>query len=175
MAASSGDGTSSGLTRPRSNSGSDEDLHDQQEIMDQKKKKRMISNRESARRSRMRRQKQLDDLTVKVSQLKKEKNEFISRISLITQHYLIVESENSVLSAQKAELSHRLGSLLQIISFANNNNCHYSSSVDHGLLLQQETGQFFNENSHYSWPTSRSSMCLNQQPIAMVATDMSNY
>ncbi|XP_047313491.1 bZIP transcription factor 11-like [Impatiens glandulifera] len=171
--ASSCDGTSSRSSLMIQNSGtSDEDLH-QKLIMDQKKRKRMISNRESARRSRMRRQKQLDDLTVQVTQLQKEKNEFISRISLTTHHYLIVESENSILRAQKAELSHRLNSLHQIISFANNNNYHYSSV--HDLLLQQET-DFFTENHNYSWPGLNSSMCLNQ-PISMAAAavDMSNY
>lgn len=105
------------------NSGSEENL---QALMDQRKRKRMISNRESARRSRMRKQKHLDDLMAQVAQLRKENHQIITSINITTQHYMNIESENSVLRAQLDELTHRLHSLNEIISFldasANNNN-----------------------------------------------------
>ncbi|XP_071697685.1 bZIP transcription factor 44-like [Rutidosis leptorrhynchoides] len=101
MASSSGTTTTSG--------GSEE--------MDQRKRRRMISNRESARRSRMRKQKHLDDLMTQLSQLRIDNNQVISSISMTTQHYINVESENSVLRAQVTELSHRLQSLNEIIEF----------------------------------------------------------
>ncbi|KAJ0620333.1 putative transcription factor bZIP family [Helianthus annuus] len=69
--------------------GGDSDL---QEEMDQRKRRRMISNRESARRSRMRKQKHLNDLMTQLSQLRSE----INRV---------------------AELSHRLRSLNEIMAF----------------------------------------------------------
>ncbi|KAK3008147.1 hypothetical protein RJ639_015126 [Escallonia herrerae] len=113
MASSSGTSSGSSLLQ---NSGSEEDL---QQLMDQRKRKRMISNRESARRSRMKKQKHLDDLMKQVAQLRKENNLIITNLSVTSEHYLNVESENSVLRAQVGELSHRLQSLTEIISFMN--------------------------------------------------------
>ncbi|KVI02006.1 Basic-leucine zipper domain-containing protein [Cynara cardunculus var. scolymus] len=86
--------TSSGGSYPIQNSGSHEDL---KRLMDQRKRKRMVSNRESARRSRMRKQKHLDDLMIQLSQLRKENNQIISSVSITTQHYMGVEEENSEL------------------------------------------------------------------------------
>lgn len=83
--------------------------------MDDSKRKRMESNRESARRSRMRKQKHLDDLNSQVSQLRNENNQILAGISVATQHFLNVEAENSILRAQMTELSHRLESLNEII------------------------------------------------------------
>nr|GFB29347.1 bZIP transcription factor 11-like [Tanacetum cinerariifolium] len=103
MASSSGTMTSSGGS-------------ELQEEMDQRKKRRMISNRESARRSRMRKQKHLNDLMTQLSQLRSEINSVMSSISMTTQHYISVEAENSVLRAQAAELGHRLESLNEIIA-----------------------------------------------------------
>ncbi|XVE93679.1 hypothetical protein REPUB_Repub01dG0214800 [Reevesia pubescens] len=117
MASSSG--TSSGSSTLITNSGSEEDL---QALMDERKRKRMISNRESARRSRMKKQKHLDDLMAQSTELKKETHQIITRINITTQHYLNVEAENSVLRAQANELSHRLQSLNEIISFLNGSN-----------------------------------------------------
>ena len=113
MASSSG--TSSGSTLLQ-NSGSEEDL---QALMDQRKRKRMISNRESARRSRMRKQKHLDDLMAQAAQLRKENNQIITSMNVTTQHYLNIEAENSVLRAQFNELSNRLQYLVEIVSFLN--------------------------------------------------------
>jgi hypothetical protein len=87
--------------------------------MDQRKRKRMISNRESARRSRMRKQRHLDDLTALVAQLRKENNRIITSVSVTTQQFLNVEGENSILRARVAELSHRLQSLNEIVGFMN--------------------------------------------------------
>uniref|UniRef100_A0A5B6Z981 Putative bZIP transcription factor 15 n=1 Tax=Davidia involucrata TaxID=16924 RepID=A0A5B6Z981_DAVIN len=116
MASSSGN--SSGSTQIQ-NSGSEEDL---QQLMDQRKRKRMQSNRESARRSRMRKQKHVDDLMAQVAQLKKENNQILTSVNITTQHYLNVEAENSVLSAQMVELSQRLDSLNDMLNYINTSN-----------------------------------------------------
>ncbi|KAJ1393621.1 Basic-leucine zipper domain [Sesbania bispinosa] len=113
MASSSGTSSGSSLLQ---NSGSEEDL---QALMDQRKRKRMISNRESARRSRMRKQKHLDDLVSQVAQLRKENQQILTSVNITTQQYLSVEAENSVLRAQVGELSHRLESLNEIIEVLN--------------------------------------------------------
>ncbi|KDP41759.1 hypothetical protein JCGZ_26777 [Jatropha curcas] len=118
MASSSGTTTSSGSTLMQ-NSGSEEDLR---ALMDQRKRKRMISNRESARRSRMRKQKHLDDLIAQVAQLRKESHQLLTSINITTQHFLNIEADNSILRAQVGELSHRLQSLNEIIAFLSANN-----------------------------------------------------
>ncbi|KAJ9674795.1 hypothetical protein PVL29_023992 [Vitis rotundifolia] len=116
MASSSGN--SSGSTQLQ-NSGSEEDL---QHVMDQRKRKRMQSNRESARRSRMRKQKHLDDLVAQVAQLRKENNEILSSINITNQRYLTVEADNSILRAQAMELSQRYQSLNEILNYMNTGN-----------------------------------------------------
>lgn len=121
MASSSG--TSSGSTLLQ-NSGSEEDL---QALMDQRKRKRMLSNRESARRSRMRKQKHLDDLMAQAAQLRKENSQIITSMNVTTQHYFNIEAENSVLRAQFSELSNRLQYLVEIISFLNTSNGGFES------------------------------------------------
>ncbi|KAL6963833.1 hypothetical protein U1Q18_034838 [Sarracenia purpurea var. burkii] len=109
-------GTSSGSTSLIQNSGSEGDLL---QLMDQRKRKRMISNRESARRSRMRKQKHLDDLTAEVARLREENHRIIASIGVATRQYLNFDGENSVLRAQAAELSRRLESMNEIIAFVN--------------------------------------------------------
>ncbi|CAL9771112.1 unnamed protein product [Musa acuminata subsp. burmannicoides] len=105
--------TTSGSSRI-GQSQSEEDL---QALMNQRKQKRMLSNRESARRSRMRKQKHLDDLTAQVSQLRKENGQILTALSVTTQHYVGVEAENSVLRAQTMELTATLQSLSQILHY----------------------------------------------------------
>ncbi|XP_022136835.1 bZIP transcription factor 44-like [Momordica charantia] len=108
---------------------SDEDLR---QIVDQRKRKRMISNRESARRSRMRKQKQLDDLTVQVAQIRSENEQIPVNINFTTQLYRNLEAENSVLRAQMAELRHRLDSLNEITSFINSSTRNlFETEQDH--------------------------------------------
>ncbi|XP_039053293.1 bZIP transcription factor 44-like [Hibiscus syriacus] len=116
MASSSGNSNSSGSTLLQ-NSGSEEDLH---QLMDQRKRKRMESNRESARRSRMRKQKRLDDLMAQLILLRKDNYQILTGINFITQQYLNMEAENSVLRAQIIELSQRLDSLNGILNHLNN-------------------------------------------------------
>ncbi|XP_074581015.1 bZIP transcription factor 44-like [Curcuma longa] len=106
------------------NSGSEEDL---QALIDQKKRKRKISNRESARRSRMRKQKHLDDLTAQVNQLREDNSQISTYLSLTTQQYFAMEAENSVLRTQMMELSDRLQSLYEILYCLNDINTISSS------------------------------------------------
>ncbi|URD99910.1 ocs element-binding factor 1 [Musa troglodytarum] len=82
----------------------------------------MTSNRESARRSRMRKQKHLDDLTAQLNQLRKENSQIMTSLTLITHHYFAVEADNSVLRTQLVELSSRLQSLDEILQCLNGNN-----------------------------------------------------
>ncbi|KAJ9186540.1 hypothetical protein P3X46_002100 [Hevea brasiliensis] len=116
MPSSSGNSSGSSLLH---NSGSEEDI---QLLMDQRKRKRMQSNRESARRSRQKKQQHLDKLMSQVTELRKDNNQILTSINITTQHYLNVEAENSILRAQLVELSQRLESLNEILSYINTSN-----------------------------------------------------
>ncbi|KAK6778113.1 hypothetical protein RDI58_024831 [Solanum bulbocastanum] len=143
MASSSGTSSGSG-SYTLLNSGSEEDL---QQLMDERKRKRMISNRESARRSRMRKQKHLDDLMSQLSNLMKENNEILTSMSVTTQNYLNIEAENSILRAQVSELGKRFESLTKVTSVLSYNNgisndqiIHESSLAD--ALIQNESWNY---------------------------------
>ncbi|KAL0314646.1 UNVERIFIED_CONTAM: bZIP transcription factor 44 [Sesamum angustifolium] len=130
MASSSGNSSSG--SPPIQNSGSEEDLRN---LMDQRKRKRMQSNRESARRSRLRKQKHLDDLMAQVAQLKKENGQTLSSINVTTQHYVNVEAENSVLRAQMMELTQRLQSLNEILNYINSSTATATAAVGGGSCM----------------------------------------
>ncbi|MBA0790726.1 hypothetical protein Gohar_015357 [Gossypium harknessii] len=92
------------VQRPASSSDSDE-----------RKRKRMLSNRESARRSRIRKQKQLEDLVNEVSALQKDNGQLSEKINFATQRYAEMECANNVLRAQAMELTERLRSLNSVL------------------------------------------------------------
>ncbi|XP_010940118.1 bZIP transcription factor 44 [Elaeis guineensis] len=150
MASSSG--TSSGSSQ-LPNSGSEEDL---QALMHQRKQKRMLSNRESARRSRMRKQKHLDDLMAQVGHLMKENSQILAALNTTTQRYLGMEADNSVLRTQMTELSTRLQSLNEVLYYM---NC----GGNHG---------FGPNDDSFTRPWSL--MAENSQPI-MASVDMFQY
>ncbi|RDY09443.1 bZIP transcription factor 44, partial [Mucuna pruriens] len=94
----------------------------EREMMEERKRKRMQSNRESARRSRMRKQQHVEGLSGQLEELKREKEEMREKIGMTREVYLKVEAENAILRAQMAELSNRLQSMEEIISFINSTN-----------------------------------------------------
>ncbi|KAE8668147.1 hypothetical protein F3Y22_tig00112344pilonHSYRG00077 [Hibiscus syriacus] len=137
-------GTSSGSLT--TNSGSEGDL---QALMNERKRKRMISNRESARRSRMRKKKHLDDLQAQVTQLRNDNQQILTQLDITTQRYLNVETQNSVLRAQANELGHRLQSLNEIIGFINGGGTN--SDAD-GFGFTESADSFFNPLNHLNQP-----------------------
>lgn len=80
-------------------------------IMDEKKRKRMLSNRESARRSRMKKQKLLEDLVSEVACLKVDIEKNTDKFEVLMQKTADLESENNVLKAQQMELPQYLRNL----------------------------------------------------------------
>lgn len=102
-------------TAKRSASGSEED--ERNAMMDEKKRKRMISNRESARRSRMKREQHMKDLNNQIIFFKNKRNEMTRKINEFTRRYAAVETENRVLRAQREELRKRLESAQLISSY----------------------------------------------------------
>lgn len=106
------------MSQPVSSGGSDCDPR--YANMDERKRKRMISNRESARRSRMRKQQHLGDLINQVSKLQSENSDLVAKINSASQMYVSVESENNVLRAQMMELTDRLNSLNSLLRVVEN-------------------------------------------------------
>ncbi|KAJ4790000.1 Basic-leucine zipper (bZIP) transcription factor family protein [Rhynchospora pubera] len=77
----------------------EEDLAGTLDPANVKRMRRMISNRESARRSRKRKQAHLNDLEAEVSQLRVENSSLLKRLSHMTQKYNDASADNRVLRA----------------------------------------------------------------------------
>ncbi|XP_023549553.1 basic leucine zipper 43-like [Cucurbita pepo subsp. pepo] len=87
-----------------SNSTSDEADEQQQSLIDERKQRRMVSNRESARRSRMRKQKHLDELWSQVVWLRNENHQLIDKLNQVSDCHDKVVQENAQLKEQTSEL-----------------------------------------------------------------------
>ncbi|XP_076928913.1 bZIP transcription factor 44-like [Bidens hawaiensis] len=74
----------------------------------EKKMKRKISNRESSKRSRMKRDQHMKDLSDKLFYFMKKRDEMLPKMKGIAQEYAAMEVENMVLRSQKQELEKRL-------------------------------------------------------------------
>ncbi|KAL5057413.1 hypothetical protein RYX36_029017 [Vicia faba] len=68
----------------------------------------MLSNSKSARRSRMSKQKQIEDLTEEAYRLKNENDRLKQNIKAAEDAYAEIEETNSVIRVQTMELSDRL-------------------------------------------------------------------
>lgn len=77
----------------------------------------MVSNRDSARRSRFRKQQHLDEIVNQVALLKNENEQIEMKINMHTNHYLKLESENTILRTQIMELTDRLQSMNSVLQF----------------------------------------------------------
>ncbi|OIT20169.1 PREDICTED: basic leucine zipper 43-like [Nicotiana attenuata] len=90
------------------NSTSDEADEQQLRIIDERKKRRMISNRESARRSRMRKQRHLDELWSQVLCLRTENRNLIDKLNQVSDCHERVLQENAELKQEASELRQML-------------------------------------------------------------------
>lgn len=87
-----------------SNPASDEDPS----VVDEKRQKRMLSNRESARRSRLKKQHHLDEMKQQVSQLRAENTDMVTKYNIASRHYAQITDENRSLRSHAMDLSRRL-------------------------------------------------------------------
>ncbi|KAL6525909.1 hypothetical protein OROMI_030304 [Orobanche minor] len=90
--------------------------------LDERRRKRKLSNRESARKSRMRKQQRLEELTVQISRFQEENKKMRQMIDGVSQLYINFASENNVVRAQIVELTNRLHSLNSVIQIASEVN-----------------------------------------------------
>lgn len=79
--------------------------------IDERKRRRMISNRESARRSRMRKQKHLEIMRNEVNRLRVENQELSNRLRFVLFHVNRVRSENEQLRSEHAVLRRKLSEI----------------------------------------------------------------
>ncbi|XP_024396092.1 bZIP transcription factor 44 isoform X2 [Physcomitrium patens] len=100
---------------------------DDQVVVDERRQKRMISNRESARRSRLRKQQHLDELRSQIAQLRAENTHMLNRFSLASQQYAQLTEENCVLRSNATDMRHQLQMLHHAAS------SHQPLSLERGL------------------------------------------
>ncbi|ESQ32348.1 hypothetical protein EUTSA_v10005532mg [Eutrema salsugineum] len=84
--------------------------------IDEKKRKRKLSNRESARRSRLKKQKLMEDTINEISSLERRIKENSERYRAAKQRLDSVESENAVLKSEKTWLSSYVSDLENMIA-----------------------------------------------------------
>ncbi|GMH20622.1 hypothetical protein Nepgr_022463 [Nepenthes gracilis] len=94
-----------------SNSTSDEADEQQISIINERKQRRMISNRESARRSRMRKQRHLDELWSQVVWLRNENHQLTDKLNHVAECHDRVLQENVQLKEQASKLCQMLTDL----------------------------------------------------------------
>ncbi|CAA3013634.1 basic leucine zipper 43-like [Olea europaea subsp. europaea] len=83
---------------------SDEADEHQVRVINERKRRRMISNRESARRSRIRKQKQLDELWSQVVLLRNVNHQLIDKLNRVSESRDQAVQENSQLKEEASEL-----------------------------------------------------------------------
>ncbi|KAE8665758.1 putative DUF26 domain-containing protein 2 precursor [Hibiscus syriacus] len=99
-----------------SNSGSEEPNQPDSSLVDERKRRRMISNRESARRSRMRKQKHLENLRNQVNRLRAENRELTNRLRSVLYHCHRATTDNDRLRYEHSFLRRKLSDIHQILT-----------------------------------------------------------
>ncbi|KAK4745645.1 hypothetical protein SAY87_011957 [Trapa incisa] len=79
--------------------------------VDERKRRRMISNRESARRSRWRKKRHLEELTEQMNRFTAENRELKNQLSQVVNQCHLVRMENQRLRSECADLKTRLSRL----------------------------------------------------------------
>ncbi|KAM0907040.1 hypothetical protein ACQ4PT_016379 [Festuca glaucescens] len=143
-------GTSFGSSQGTRSSRSEEDSPDLRAQMEKRRKRRKEANRESARRSRVRKQQHLDDLSSQVDQLKNQKQQLSMALSMTTQNLVAVAAQNSVMHTQKVEIETRLCALGEII-YCMNSITNATNPVSMGTAASSAC-DIFGTSSTWSQP-----------------------
>ncbi|KAJ7560270.1 hypothetical protein O6H91_04G121200 [Diphasiastrum complanatum] len=97
-------GTMDNVMQLPSSSASDDD----QQVVDERKQKRMLSNRESARRSRQRKQQHLEELREQLLRLRAENSQMLNKVTVVSQQFAQLSQENQFLRIHAMDLSQQL-------------------------------------------------------------------
>lgn len=111
-------------------SSSEDDENRYATITDEKKRKRMISNRESARRSRMKREQHIKDLNDQITYFRTRRGEIVQKTNDIKKRYVAVESENRMLRMHGEELKKRLRFLEEMLLSYNSSSSSSNAVVE---------------------------------------------
>ncbi|EFJ16182.1 hypothetical protein SELMODRAFT_17884, partial [Selaginella moellendorffii] len=76
--------------------------------VDDKKQKRMLSNRESARRSRLRKQQHMEELRSQLLDLRAQNSHILGKLSVASQQFSQISHDNQLLRLQASELGRQL-------------------------------------------------------------------
>ncbi|KAF8404846.1 hypothetical protein HHK36_009735 [Tetracentron sinense] len=86
-------------------------------IVDERKQRRMLSNRESARRSRMRKRRHLEDLRNQANRLRTTNRDIANRLGVVTHHCHLIRRDNDRLRLESAALSQKLSDIRRFLIF----------------------------------------------------------
>ncbi|XP_073029523.1 bZIP transcription factor 53-like [Primulina eburnea] len=125
--------------RKISNSSSEDDRENRYAMItdEEKKMKRMISNRESARRSRMKREQHIQDLNDQTIYFSTKRSEMVRKIDEVARRFGAIDSENKFLRIQGRELKKRLGLLEELLASYNSNNSRFMYDL-HGMIANKD-------------------------------------
>lgn len=84
-------------------------------IIDERRRRRMISNRDSARRSRMRKQRHLENLRKQVNRLRIENRVLMDRLRFVVHHCYRLRTENDLLLSEHIVLRQKLADIREAI------------------------------------------------------------
>ncbi|GKB41858.1 basic leucine zipper 43-like protein [Tanacetum coccineum] len=96
-----------------SNTSSTSDETDEQQIsiLSERKRRRMVSNRESARRSRVRKQKHLDELLAQMARLRSDNLSLVEHLNNLLESHERAVDENARLKEETTDIKRKLDEL----------------------------------------------------------------
>ncbi|CAN6298286.1 unnamed protein product [Urochloa humidicola] len=103
---------------------------------DERRLRRRISNRESARRSRARKQRRLDELRASAADLERRRRELAARAQAARGHLALVRLANAGLRAETAALSRRLAAASHALALGRLYQYHTAAASGGGCSLR---------------------------------------
>ncbi|GJZ63972.1 bZIP transcription factor 53-like protein [Tanacetum coccineum] len=96
----------------------------------------MISNRESAKRSRMKKEQHMKDLNDQIFYFTRKRDVMVMKIEKAAKGYAAMENENMVLRSQKQELEKRLEYANNVCGWYEGDDSHELKSSSMGVVQE---------------------------------------